>query len=120
MFKELNINQLIGIIAIKSFNDLNGKKEYFKKLSLTKWPNKGNVDNAINNTFNFIKLVFDSCNKNNQLSLRSFDELFPDNSSEYNDGSPIVYEVHINKFDSNKIKKDIEAILFDDNWRDNI
>ena len=120
LFKELNIIQLIGIIAFKNFNDLNDKKEYFKKLSLTKWPNKGNVDDAINGTFNLIKLAFDSRNKNNQLSLQSFDKLFLDNSSEYNNGSLIVYEVHVDKFDGNKIKKDVEAILFDDNWCDNV
>ena len=76
---------------------MNELSQFFEKNSLTKCPNKDNVDNATIGKINLIKLAHDSRNKCKILRMKSFEELFPSNSDESDHASPIVNEHKMRK-----------------------
>jgi len=106
VFKHMNVGELEGFVAAKVAKNNADIKSYHKSINLKKWPNKGTVDDAINDRNCLIKMAHDCRMKPNIMTIPSFNDVFP-NCNLNHVAKPIVLESFIFENRSQCAKKEV-------------
>ena len=84
-------------------------------MSITKWPNKGTIEEALIGNINLIKLAFDSRNLTTKLKSRSFDEMIPA-KEENNPARSTVSDILLRSSGRLTVEIEVEGMLHNYHW----
>ena len=84
-------------------------------MPITKWPNKGTVEEALIGNANLVKLACESRNMRNKLKSQSFESTCP-TKEENQSARPIVTDILLRTNDRLTIKVEVQCLLHSKLW----